>query len=72
MKKYPIIAFSILVVFAAIFGFCSSSSSTTTENEEISNSEQLIRRRIFPKRLILPVNCCLLICLMCAKALKGN
>ena len=36
MKKYPIIVFCMLLVFAAFFGFCSSSSSSnlTEESEE--------------------------------------
>jgi len=40
MKKYPIIAFCILLVFAAFFGFCSSSSKTAEEVEipEVSKS----------------------------------
>ena len=31
MKKYPVIIFCVLVVFAIFFGFCSSSSSNNTE-----------------------------------------
>ena len=63
MKKYPIAGFCILVVVAAIFGFCSSSSSpsATTENEEISNAEHWTTSPYIPENVdfageLLPLN----------------
>ena len=44
MKKYPVIAFCLLLVFAAVFGFCSSSSTSETIDE---NSEEHLKTSLF-------------------------
>ena len=49
MKKFPIIVLGLLLVFAAVFGFCSSSPSSTSSTSQHVDEDVIVNDDILPQ-----------------------